>query len=75
MGYHEDSTGLEMAITRDHLVALLTEYGIQDKTVLENDDIRAESLIFELNRRKITVHDPFFKALACLLYTSDAADE
>lgn len=68
MGYHEDSTGLEMAITRDHLVALLTEYGIQDKTVLENDDIRAESLIFELNRRKIAVPEPFFKALADALH-------
>ena len=55
---------LAMAITRDRLVALLTEYGIQDKTVLNNADISAENLIFELNRRKITVPEPFFKALA-----------
>ena len=64
MGYHEDSTELAMAITRDHLGALLTEYGIEDETVLKNADIGAESLIFELNRRKITVPEPFFKALA-----------
>jgi cellulose synthase/poly-beta-1,6-N-acetylglucosamine synthase-like glycosyltransferase len=53
-----------MVITRDRLVALLTEYGIEDKTVLKNADVRAESLIFELNRLKISVPEPFFKALA-----------
>ena len=68
MSYHEDSTELAMAITRDRLVALLTEYGIEDKTVLSNADISAENLIFELNRRKITVPEPFFKALADALH-------
>jgi len=68
MGYHEDSTELAMAIPRDLLVALLTEYGIEDKTILNNADISTESLIFELNRRKITVPEPFFKALAYALH-------
>ena len=53
-----------MEITRDHLVALLTEFGIEDKAILQNADIRAEDLLFELNRHKITVPEPFFKALA-----------
>ena len=57
-----------MALTRDRLVALLTEYGIEDKTILDNADISAESLIFELNRHKITVPEPFFKALADALH-------
>jgi hypothetical protein len=56
-----------MAITRDRLVALLTEYGIEDETIL-NAEIGAERLIFELNRRKITVPEPFFKALAYALH-------
>jgi len=56
-----------MAITRDYLVALLAEYGIEDETIL-NADISAESLIFELNRHKIPVPEPFFKALAETLH-------
>ena len=57
-----------MAITRERLVALLTEYGIEDKTILNNADISVERLIFELNRHKITVPEPFFKALADALH-------
>jgi len=57
-----------MAITRDHLVALLTQNGILDETVLTNSDIRVESLIFELNRRKIALPEAFFRALADALH-------
>jgi hypothetical protein len=57
-----------MTITRDRLVALLSEYGIEDNTILNKADISAERLILELNRHKISVPEPFFKALADALH-------